>query len=43
MGKDQELDRAVQLYPAIEHFLCQGLQQSSDFQQSQADLTKLLS
>lgn len=41
-GKDSELDRAVALYPAIEAFLCQGLQEKVDFAQTEKQLTALV-
>jgi len=43
VGKDAELDKAVRLYPAIEQFLCQGLQQSFSVESSQQELARLLS
>ena len=41
-GKDQELDQAVQLYPALELFLTQGLNQASSFTEAQHQLQQLL-
>lgn len=42
MGKDTELDQAVQLYPALELFLTQGLNQACSFDDAQQQLHKLL-
>lgn len=41
-GHDQELDRAVQLYPALEKFLCQPTQDSADITHSLDALQSLL-
>ncbi len=41
-GKDPELDVAVDMYPALEKFLCQGLSEAHNFQQSQTELAQLL-
>ena len=41
-GQDPELDKAVRLYPAIEAFLCQSLNEQADFSQSQQQLLELL-
>lgn len=42
-GKDAELDKAVALYPAIDTFLCQGLNEKFDFESTlqQLDVLKL--
>lgn len=42
-GKDSELDKAVALYPRIEAFLCQGLQEKADFVTTEKQLTTLVS
>ncbi len=41
-GKDAELDRAVALYPKIEQFLCQGLNEQVDFAQTEQQLETLV-
>ncbi|WP_215396158.1 FliI/YscN family ATPase [Rheinheimera oceanensis] len=41
-GKDSELDRAVALYPKIEQFLCQGLNEQVDFSQTEQQLATLV-
>lgn len=41
-GQDNELDKAVRLYPAIEKYLCQGLNEQADFSQSHLQLLELL-
>lgn len=40
-GKDTELDNAVAMYPKIEAFLCQGLNEQVDFAETEQQLTKL--
>ncbi|MBH0020062.1 FliI/YscN family ATPase [Pseudoalteromonas sp. SWXJ133] len=42
-GKDPELDSAVALYPEIESFLCQGLNEKVDFVQSCIQLNEVMS
>ena len=42
-GKDPELDSAVNLYPQIESFLCQGLNEQVDFSQSITQLNAVMS
>lgn len=41
-GKDPELDSAVALYPKIESFLCQGLNEKFDFAQSAKQLNDVM-
>ncbi|WP_350608248.1 hypothetical protein [Pseudoalteromonas sp. MER144-MNA-CIBAN-0113] len=41
-GKDPELDSAVNLYPKIESFLCQGLNEQVDFSQSVNQLNAVM-
>lgn len=41
-GRDTELDRAVALYPKIEQFLCQGLNQQVDFAETEQQLATLV-
>lgn len=40
-GKDAELDKAVALYPKIEHFLCQGLDEQVNFADTEQQLSQL--
>lgn len=42
-GKDNELDRAVAMYPKIEQFLCQGLNEQVNFSQTEQLLATLVS
>lgn len=42
-GKDPELDSAVALYPEIESFLCQRLNEKVDFDQSHTQLNEIMS
>lgn len=42
-GKDPELDNAVALYPEIESFLCQALDEKVDFVKSQSQLNEVMS
>ncbi|PCC12276.1 FliI/YscN family ATPase [Pseudoalteromonas sp. JB197] len=42
VGKDSELDNAVALYPEIEAFLCQGLNDKFDFAQSANQLNEIM-
>ncbi|WP_407935276.1 FliI/YscN family ATPase [Alkalimonas mucilaginosa] len=41
-GRDAELDKAVALYPDIEHFLCQGLQQQVTLAETEEQLATLV-
>lgn len=41
-GKDHELDLAVQSFPQVEAFLCQGLDEQIDFAQTAAQLQELM-